>query len=377
MQAQFEYDLLGYPPRSSAAAIAAVEALEESLSPSKTAGRRGILADADDEAPMDSGAECDCGDDECGEEDDEADADGEGGDGDDTGIAFDEEDDPLHASAGPDALAETLASAAEDEAASNNATASPDSVNADVKGSRARSRSRSRSAAPKALTSDRLAALSKPREVKEPEKDTFVPEKKPEKVKQKARPSLIMRVKPTNLEEQRERFFASGCTEAPQFTYASSDEAVTKLFAENSNVCFELLPEAKRIIQRVHDEYGGPEAFLQKLYGDAKSSPAEMKAAVEAYVKDLGVEDKVDIRIVESAMSAANVVKPGFEGKYIVNIANAPISTNLVPGICDHEVGTHLLRMMNDEHQVWHCKRDRYGMINPWTTEEGFATLNT
>merc|ERR1719482_984581 len=48
-----------------------------------------------------------------------------------------------------------------------------------------------------------------------------------------------------------------------------------------------------------------------------------------------------------------------------------------VQGICDHEVGTHLLRMMNDEHQVWHGIRDRYKLANPWTTEEGFATLNT
>jgi len=32
---------------------------------------------------------------------------------------------------------------------------------------------------------------------------------------------------------------------------------------------------------------------------------------------------------------------------------------------------------MNDEHQAWHGIRDRYKLANPWTTEEGFATLNT
>ena len=33
--------------------------------------------------------------------------------------------------------------------------------------------------------------------------------------------------------------------------------------------------------------------------------------------------------------------------------------------------------MMNDDLQVWHGSRDKYHLSNPWTTEEGFATLNT
>ena len=103
----------------------------------------------------------------------------------------------------------------------------------------------------------------------------------------------------------------------------------------------------------------------------------EMASTVAAYLREHNIEDKVEIRIVDSMLSAANVVKPGENEKYVVNIANSPFSKSMVQGICDHEVGTHLLRMMNDEHQVWHGKRDRYKLMNPWTTEEGFATLNT
>lgn len=228
-------------------------------------------------------------------------------------------------------------------------------------------------------TGSRLEELARPKPVlKEPEPilPTISRESQPKK-KQKNRPSLLLRLRPTNLEEAWEAFSASGFQEAPRFTYAYPEDVVAKHFEENSNVCFELLPEAKRILQRVQDEYGGAEAFMQKLYGERKIPAEELRAIVADYLKDHNIEDKVEIRLRDNMLSAANVAKPGADEKYVVNIANGPISWNMVQGICDHEVGTHLLRMMNDEHQVWHGSRDRYKLANPWTTEEGFATLNT
>lgn len=225
---------------------------------------------------------------------------------------------------------------------------------------------------------ERLNTLSKPRAAPElPELPPGVPEKRPEKKKQETRPSLLLRVKPINVDEAMEEFFASGCTVAPRFKYNHSDEYVTRHFQANSAVDFEVLPQANRILQKVLDEYGGPEGFNHRLYGDDKITVDELKDAVAQYLKDLNIDDKVDIHVREGMLSAANVCKPGADEKYVVNISNQPISRNMVQGICDHEVGTHLLRMMNDEHQVWHGNRDRYKLINPWTTEEGFATLNT
>lgn len=224
----------------------------------------------------------------------------------------------------------------------------------------------------------RLAELAKPREARpDAPLDDAKPVKRVEKKPQKSRPSLLLRLKPTNLEESREAFFASGFTVAPRFTYALDEEEVRKAFDANSNVCFELLPEANRILEKVHEEHGGPELFMQKLFGEEKIQAEELQEIVAEYLKDHNIDDKVEIRIVDNMLAAANVVKPSADEKYRVNLANGPISKNMVQGICDHEVGTHLLRMMNDEHQVWHGRRDRYKMINPWTTEEGFATLNT
>lgn len=225
---------------------------------------------------------------------------------------------------------------------------------------------------------DRLNSLSKPRQAPElPELPPSMPEKRPEKKPASTRPSLLLRVKPINVDEAMEAFFASECTIAPTFQYSHSDEYVTKHFQANNAVDFELLPQANRILQKVQDEYGGGEAFNHRLYGDDKLSVDELRAAVAQYLKDLNIDDKVEIHVRDGMLSAANVCKPGPDEKYVVNISNQPISRNMVQGICDHEVGTHLLRMMNDEHQVWHSCRDRYKLINPWTTEEGFATLNT
>mmetsp|Transcript_116275 Transcript_116275/g.183847 ORF Transcript_116275/g.183847 Transcript_116275/m.183847 type:complete len:880 (-) Transcript_116275:173-2812(-) len=227
-------------------------------------------------------------------------------------------------------------------------------------------------------TGSRLEELAKPKPVlQEPEPPTLPAIPREQKKKQKNRPSLLLRLRPTNLEESWEAFSASGFQEAPRFTYAYSEDVVAKHFEENSNVCFELLPEAKRILQRVQDEYGGSETFMKQLYGERKIPAEELRDIVADYLKDHNIEDKVEIRLVDNMLAAANVTKPGADEKYVVNIANGPISWNMVQGICDHEVGTHLLRMMNDEHQVWHGSRDRYKLANPWTTEEGFATLNT
>jgi len=308
----------------------------------------------------DGGSECGCGDDQCDADGDDA------ADADVNAVGGVDCEDPTEAAPGQ--------TVAVDAAALEESTVDDASPKGDTKNA-SRKRSRSRSRAP---DGSRLEALSKPRAPPpEPEKETFQPEKKTPKKVQSYRPSLLLRLRPSNLAEAEENFFASGCTEAPRFTYAFDEEVVTKHFEEHSDVCFELLPAAKRIIQKVQDEHGGPEVFFARLYGEETVSAEEMRGIVAEYLKDHNVEEKVEIRVVERMLSTANVVKPGPDGKYIVNIAAAPISKNQVAGICDHEVGTHLLRMMNDESQAWHGCRDRYGLIDPWTTEEGFATLNT
>lgn len=188
-------------------------------------------------------------------------------------------------------------------------------------------------------------------------------------------PSLLKSVRPINLETSMDQFFASDCSVAPRFEYTHPQEHVQKLFEANNKVDFDLLPEAERILKKVEEEYGGAVSFNRCLYGDEQISSVELKEVVQQYVRDLGLEDKAVVRVNDKLMSAANVVRA--ERRYIVNVTPEEVSKQMVQGICDHEVGTHLLRMVNDEHQVWHSNRDRYNLLDPWTTEEGLATLNT
>ena len=54
--------------------------------------------------------------------------------------------------------------------------------------------------------------------------------------------------------EAMEAFFASGCTIAPKFAYGYPDEYVIAQFEKNSEIDFELMPEAKRILQKVQED---------------------------------------------------------------------------------------------------------------------------
>lgn len=119
---------------------------------------------------------------------------------------------------------------------------------------------------------------------------------------------------------------------------------------------------------------------MRNLQGSDTCQVEELREIVESYLKDLKIEGMVDIEVVDTALSAACVVKPALNGKYVVRLKNKPISRNMILSICDHEIGTHLLRMINDEHQVWHGCRARFGLSDSLTTaatEEGLATINT
>jgi len=191
-------------------------------------------------------------------------------------------------------------------------------------------------------------------------------------------PSVLCRVRPTNLEQSMKAFFASDYSADPQFTYTYSDEYVAKNFEENSKCCSELLPEAQRILERVQEQYGGPDAFMQGIYGGEKLTAEQLREVAEDYLKEHGIVHRVNIVVQDEMLCAASVLKPAFsDERYTLNLASQPTSCRMVQGICDHEIGTHLLRMINDELQVWHRERDRYKLVNPWVTEEGFATLNT
>jgi hypothetical protein len=46
-------------------------------------------------------------------------------------------------------------------------------------------------------------------------------------------------------------------------------------------------------------------------------------------------------------------------------------------GVLNHEIGTHLVRRLNDNKQIWYNQRSRYGLQPYLATEEGLASINS
>uniref|UniRef100_A0A0G4GA53 Uncharacterized protein n=1 Tax=Chromera velia CCMP2878 TaxID=1169474 RepID=A0A0G4GA53_9ALVE len=193
------------------------------------------------------------------------------------------------------------------------------------------------------------------------------------------RPSLIMRVRPENAMQVRSEFFESGCTSNPRLKYRQSDAAVAKDFAKFSEVDETLLAEATAILELTKMRFGSCQNYLSYLYGTDLCEPEELKALALAYCQTLGpaLASQIDVKLSSCLLSVANVSKPAPDSPYFLHLLSAPVCRGLVEPICNHEVGTHFLRMLNNERQPWHGRRHKYGLRPHLATEEGLATLNS
>ena len=173
--------------------------------------------------------------------------------------------------------------------------------------------------------------------------------------------------------EAEESFFNSGCLKNPVFAYRNG--RISSAIKEYSNVDFDLFQVAKRII----DSAPNPERI-----GADYLKGTDLLDMMREYVADLGVSKQVVFQEVSGMLSIATVLKPGSESpadarKPVVSVnPDAKLSPALAKGIISHEIGTHLLRMINEDHQVWAgAGRRAYKLQNHFATEEGLATLNT
>ncbi|CAD7924415.1 unnamed protein product [Amoebophrya sp. A25] len=199
------------------------------------------------------------------------------------------------------------------------------------------------------------------------------------------RPSLLVRVRPVNLEEEEKKFFDSNCTYDPQFEYAYPRDQIQKLFEKNSDIDTSLMPESKRILEKALAQFKDGDDYMAALHGTEHYTPDELREFVMDYLRELRLEDKVNLKISKAGLAAACCTKNFVDGRnqYEISLAAGSMPKIMAQGICDHEIGTHLLRMMNEDVQAWSNlnavgNRKRFGLhLNPWITEEGLATLNT
>ncbi|XP_013396550.1 uncharacterized protein KIAA0895-like [Lingula anatina] len=197
---------------------------------------------------------------------------------------------------------------------------------------------------------------------------------------------------PLNLAEQKERFLKYGIT--PQFDFRASVTELEKFTAnKKGEIHFDLLPEAKKILEIVRMKYGDGGAFLEESFGppiDAEEATVMLKE----YIQENNVDGSLRILWSKTLPCSARLSWQGPNLKlnkpecikYTMWVKDSTENTLLrkqgINCLADHEIGTHFLRMVNECLQPWFADRKHFGIrshksVELLKTEEGLANINT
>jgi hypothetical protein len=184
---------------------------------------------------------------------------------------------------------------------------------------------------------------------------------------------------PDNGSAEKHKFFSSHDYE-PSFRYEVKPSPQEEKQYHVSDVHIHM---AKRVIDKVIAEFGSDRAYYA-TFGE-KLTVEEARSAIEDYCRDCGVLDKLTIVMTDKINCYGRMAKS--QGCYTVYVNSHPsnpyLSVNGIRCLADHELGTHFVRMQNDETQPWSGRRSAYGLskFGEWRrdiqTEEGLASLNT
>jgi len=178
---------------------------------------------------------------------------------------------------------------------------------------------------------------------------------------------LIQRINPLNKEAEKKKFmFDSNYN--PQFTYI--DEILPVELETYGKVSTKYLETAKRIIDDVIKTWKTESEFLAVAEGKIMTRE-EVSAKITQYLKEHKLEQIVSVRYTHKIIS-----RTAIDG-YLMTV-RLPIEYRELSfqGVLDHEIGTHVLRRVNDRSQPWYGEREKYGMLPYSETEEGLATLH-
>ena len=183
--------------------------------------------------------------------------------------------------------------------------------------------------------------------------------------------SIVKLLSPTNLKVEMEKFFSSNCEYNPVFRYLTEDCERSGF----SNVDHSLIGEAEQVL-----EIGTRHGISDVPSSTSLCTTISLRQAFEDYCEKLDLSGLVDVKVSESGMALVQVVKPGSSSdiqKVTVYVSPASVPDHMIPGLVAHEVGTHALRMINDDHQIWaRGNRATFKLKPHYATEEGLATLN-
>lgn len=210
---------------------------------------------------------------------------------------------------------------------------------------------------------------------KKKKKEVVSEKKKPLKDHSRKKETLhIGKIAPINILEQQELFFQSNCSINPILIYPEGSNLLgfTDRFLPHSSC----LDTAISILDKCLLDYNSQSDFEKS--GSPTLTEEESLEYFQIYLDRLGIRSSVEIVFSASAIAQTSV---NHNPKTMISqiIVSLPIvhCKERIIGVMHHEIGTHLLRTMNERKQVWYKKREKFA-LSPYTeTEEGLASLNT
>ncbi|CAG9476686.1 conserved protein, unknown function [Plasmodium vivax] len=179
----------------------------------------------------------------------------------------------------------------------------------------------------------------------------------------------------TNLLEAQQQFYKSNMKENPMFLYNISDEEVKNIFNKTNGekIDFHLFHEARRIIQMVMDNFKTYENYERDLFDGKKLvTKKELENYIDRYLTENGITDNVKIEFKEDLISAVKILKK--KKQYFLHLqSRKSVKEKMMLSLCNHEIGTHLLRMINHDRN----NLDMYNFRSCSATEEGLAVINS
>lgn len=180
--------------------------------------------------------------------------------------------------------------------------------------------------------------------------------------------TIIQKVNPINKEIEKKKFLFDPLYN-PQFEYP--EEISEQEFAKYGAVASDrYVPQAKHILDTVIKKYGSESKYIEEVEGPVITRE-ELTTRIHDYLKKMGLENEVALRFSSSYIARTSVHKREM-------FIRLPIEhrEHSLESVLNHEIGTHLLRNINDEQQPWHGKKKQFGFRDHLETEEGLAVLN-
>ena len=176
------------------------------------------------------------------------------------------------------------------------------------------------------------------------------------------------RLLPINVQEEKEKFFFDEQYN-PQFEY--DDDIALESLSVHGKVSSGYLSIAEQILEQVTKKWKTETEYLEEVEGKILSKEAATKN-IQEYLKINNLTHRV--RVIYTYHS---IPRTSIKNRTTI-VVRLPIDyrEQSILGMLNHEIGTHVLRWLNEEKQPWYKQRKQYNLGRFLETEEGLAVLH-